>query len=66
MFGSKMMSVGSKPACLGQQLVGALADRDLALDRVGLAGLVERHDDDAGAVALDEPRLVRGSPPRLP
>ena len=39
---------------LGQQLVGALADLDLALDRVGLAGLVERHDDDAGAVALDQ------------
>ena len=53
-----MMSVGSKPAGLGQQLVGALADRDLALDRVGLAGLVERHDDDAGAVALDDLRLV--------
>ena len=43
---------------LGQQLVGALADRDLALDRVGLAGLVERHDDDGGAVVLDHARLV--------
>ena len=51
---------------LGEQLVGALADLDLALDRVGLAGLVERHDDDAGAVALDDPRLLRGSPLPLP
>ena len=39
---------------LGQQPVGALADRDLALDRVGLPCLVERHHDDAGAVAPDE------------
>ena len=59
MLGSKMMSSGSKPACSGQQPVGALADRDLALDRVGLPGLVERHDDDAGAVALDDLRLVQ-------
>ena len=36
MFGSKMMSCGSKPDLLGEQLVGALADLDLALDRVGL------------------------------
>ena len=38
---------------LDEQLVGALADLDLALDRVGLSRLVERHDDDAGAVAAD-------------
>ena len=44
---------------LGQQRVGALADRDLALDRVGLALLVERHHDDAGAVAPDERRLLQ-------
>ena len=43
---------------LGQQLVGALADRDLARDGVGLALLVEGHDDDAGAVAAHGARLV--------
>ncbi len=57
MFGSKMMSVGSKPAGLGQQLVRALADRHLARDGFGLALLVERHDDDRGAVLADQPRL---------
>ena len=41
---------------LGQQRVRALADRHLALDRVGLALLVERHHDDAGAVAPDDAR----------
>ena len=64
MFGSKMMSVGSKPTCLDQQLVGALADLHLALDRVGLADLVERHHDDAGAEALDVSGL--GEEVRLP
>ena len=54
-----MMSDGSKPACSVEQPVGALADRDLALDRVGLPRLVERHDDDAGAVAADEARLLQ-------
>ena len=53
------MSVGSKPALLGQQRVGALADRHFALDRVGLSLLVERHHDDAGAVAADERRLAQ-------
>ena len=33
-------------------------DLDLALDRVRLPHLVERHHDDAGAVALDPPRLL--------
>ena len=59
-----MMSVGSKPTCLDEQLVGALADLHLALDGVGLAGLVERHHDDAGAVALDVAGL--GEEVRLP
>ena len=36
---------------LDQQPVGALADRDLALDRVGLALLVEGHHDHRGAEA---------------
>jgi hypothetical protein len=51
MFGSKMMSSGGKPTSLGQQAVGAGADLDLALDGVGLADLVEGHDDHRGAVA---------------
>ena len=41
-----------------EQPVRALADRDLALDRLRLALLVERHDDDAGAVAAHDPRLL--------
>ena len=45
------------PVC-DQQLVGALADVHLPLDGVGLALLVERHHDDARAVALDLPRVV--------
>ena len=52
--------VGRVKSCLlGQNLVRALADRDLALDRVRLAHLVERHDDDAGPEALDDARLVQ-------
>ena len=45
-----MMSSGGKPACFGQQLVGAGADLDLARLRIGLALLVEGHDDDGGAI----------------
>ena len=56
--------LGRKADLLGQQLVGALADRHLALDGVGLALLVERHHDDGRAVAqhllgvLQERRLA--------
>ena len=46
----------------GQELVGALADRNLALDRVGLALLVESHDDDGGAVAQHLARLFEERP----
>ena len=59
MFGSKMMSVGSKSACSVSSLYARWQIVDLALDRVGLPGLVERHHDDAGAVLLDEARLVQ-------
>ena len=41
-----------------QNLVGAGADGDLALGGVGLALLVEGHDDHRRAVAADEPRAV--------
>ena len=51
MLGSKMMSSGAKPDLLDQDPVGALADRDSALDRVGLALLVEGHDDHRRAIA---------------
>ncbi len=44
---------------LDQQPVRALADRDLPLDRVGLALFVERHHDDRRAVAAHELRLVQ-------
>ena len=35
---------------LDQQVIGALADLDLALVGVGLSDLVERHDDDRRAM----------------
>ena len=54
-----MMSSGGKPTWFDQDVVGALADRDLALERVGLALLVERHDDDGGAVAAHDLGLAR-------
>ena len=46
-----------EPGAFGEQGVGALADRHLALDRVGLPLLVERHADHAGAEAFDDRRL---------
>ena len=52
MFGSKMMSSAGKPTtCPVSSFIGALADLGLAREGVGLAGLVEGHDDDGGAVA---------------
>ena len=44
-----------KADLLGQQLVGPLADGDLALDGVGLALLVEGHHHHGGAVAQHLP-----------
>ena len=58
--------LGREAGLLDEQPVGALADLDLALDRVGLALLVERHHDDAGAVAADRARLREELPPRPP
>ena len=43
---------------LDEQPVRALADRDLALDRLGLPLLVERHHHDARAVAANRARLL--------
>ena len=42
---------------LGQDLVGARRNLDLARHRVGLALLVEGHDDHGGAVAAHGPRV---------
>jgi len=41
-----------------EQVIGALADFHLALQRVGLAAFVEGHHHDRGAVAADEFRLL--------
>ena len=41
-----------------QDIVGAFADFGLARERIGLPGLVERHHDDGGAMALGDPGLV--------
>ena len=45
--------LGREADLLCQELVGALADRDLAIGGVGLPLLVEGHDHDGGAVAQD-------------
>src|ERR1051326_194138 len=45
-------------ALVEEDLGGARTDLDLALDGAGLAALVEGHDDDGGAVAADESRLL--------
>ena len=46
--------LGRKADLLREDAVGARGDRDLALDGRRLALLVERHDDDGGAVAAHE------------
>ena len=53
-----MMSAGIEAHGLGEEPVGALADRDLALHGVGLALLVEGHHHHGRAVALRAPGLV--------
>ena len=58
--------VGREAGPIGQEPVRAPADVDLALDRVGLALLVEGHDDDRGAVPAGEPRLAQELAPRPP
>ena len=49
--------LGREAGLLGQQFVGARADRHLAIGGIGLALFVERHHHDRRAVAADEPRL---------
>ena len=53
-----MMSSGGKPTSLDQDVVGALADLGLARERIGLAGLVERHHHHSRAMAARDPGLV--------
>ena len=43
-----------KADAVDQDVVGARGDRRLALEGVGLAGFVERHDHDRGAVAAHD------------
>ena len=50
---------GRKADLLGQDLIGARADLDLALQRIGLALFVEGHDDDGGAIGAHGARVVR-------
>ena len=58
--------LGREADLLGQEPVGALADLDLAVGGVGLALLVERHDDDGGTVAPHLAGMLEKMPPRLP
>ncbi len=53
---------GREPGLPGQDLVGTPADRYLALDRVGLALLVKRHDHDRSAVRTHAFRLLEERP----
>ena len=48
-----------EPGVVDEQRVRALADLDLALDRVRLSLFVERHHDDARAEAADDRRLLQ-------
>ncbi len=50
--------LGRKADLIDQDVVGALADRGLALEGVGLALLVEGHHHDGGAVAAHDPGLA--------
>ena len=51
--------LGREVGLFGQKLVGARADRDLALERVGLALFVERHHHDRRAIGAHEPGLAQ-------
>ena len=47
-----------EPRLVDEQVVRPTEDLDLPLDRVGLAALVERHDDDRRPEAADHARLL--------
>ena len=48
-----------EPGLFGQELEGATGNLDLALPGVGLAVLVEGHDDDGRTIGAAEPRLLQ-------
>src|SRR5215470_20199233 len=47
-----------KPHSAGEDVVGAPADRGLALEGIGLASFVERHHHDVGAVTAYDTSLA--------
>ena len=49
--------LGRKPGVLGQDVVGARTNLDLAFARIGLALFVEGHHDDGGAMGAHDFRL---------
>ena len=51
--------LGREAHALCEQAVGPLANRELALRRLGLARLVEGHDDGGRAIAQDAPRVLK-------
>ena len=53
--------LGREADLVDEELVGAFADLDLALGRVGLAVFVEGHHDDAGPEATHDPAFARKS-----
>ena len=58
--------LGREADLVGEDPVGPLADRLAALEVVGLAVLVEGHDDDGGAVLAAQAGLLDGTSPRPP
>ena len=51
--------LGSEADLLGEQSIGAPADIHFALSRDRLAFFIKGHDDDGGAIALDESSLMK-------
>ncbi len=49
--------LGRKPGVLGQDVIGARTNLDLAFARIGLALLIEGHHDDGGAMRAHGFRL---------
>ena len=52
------MSSGAKPTLSRKKPIGALTDGEFPFRRIGLAGLVEGHDNGGGAIAQDAPRML--------
>ena len=56
-IGVKMMSLAEKANLLREDVVGAFANFDFALEGVGLTLLVKRHDNRRRAIAHDFARV---------